>query len=257
MNPTVNRPTARVLLLVTLVAVLLPLAPIRPATAMHPWGSYHWYRTGSTVSLTWRNQAGSSYATYINNALARWGSRYADPAHGGPSGGAYYPTGPARSDFSLSYTSGGSPSCTRSTDTANGERNVTFCISAGEISGASDATVELYSAPNGAGTHIVSGLVWIEPAHATRQDVYCHEAGHTFALQHSTNSTSCMKSGTTTSDTYPDQHDLDLSRTQNNAHTHSTATTTTTTASTTTTTTWTTTTTRCTVPNPTGGCLVR
>jgi hypothetical protein len=223
------RTVARWIVLVALLVGMLPLLPSR-AAANHPWGSYHWYRTGSTITLNWRNQAGSSFDNYIHTALARWASAQA---------GNWFPGGPLRSDFSLLYTSGGAPSCTRSTDLANGERNVTFCISYGESQGPSEAAIELYDAPYGHGVHIISGLVWMEPAHQNYQSVWCHEAGHTFALWHSTNTASCLY--TPSSSHYPDQHDLDLSRTQNYGHVHSPPTTTTTQP--------------CAVPNPLGGCL--
>ena len=79
-------------------------------------GGHHFRFHSVPVSVIWRNQIGPGFETqYIHNGLARWGSQNAS---------AYYPAGPARTDYSFAYAYGGPPSC----DQTGPSNDITICV---------------------------------------------------------------------------------------------------------------------------------
>jgi len=190
----------RILAGISLSALTL-LSSSSAATASNQLGP-HWKRGQSqpTIFLTLRNQIGPGAETaHINLTLARWGS---------VSASNFYPSGAARTDFSLGYAYGGPPSC----NTSGGYGNITFCVIA-QPSGYAGALY--YTASGG---HFVRSYIQIDPAFRFDQRIYCQEFGHALGLAHRNGS--CMSNNQANFTTMPGQHDLDYSNTVN-SHTHS------------------------------------
>ncbi len=150
--------------------------------------------------VTLRNQIGygAAEATHINNTIAYWGSVTDTP---------YFPSGPARSDYSFSYQLGGHPSCHSNAPYGV----VTYCLA--DINAAGRFKREYDSSAHWEYTYIL-----IDVPRRDYAPVYCHEFGHALGLKHRSNT--CLNSVATSAvPPDPKQHNLDLSLSIN-SHTH-------------------------------------
>lgn len=187
-----QKPLAIVLVLG--VGALLLDAGLRSdsARAVHQYDSTHWSRSvgESAIPLTLKNQIGANASPYINATLAHWGSQQA---------GNWWPSGPARTDFSFGYVYDGPPAC----DQFN-TRVTIFCGS-----DHSDAHITF--------NHLPGTYMHIKVSDQGTQGVYCQEFGHSLGLNHPSSGSTCMRLANTYAT--PNQHDLDLSR-DISLHTH-------------------------------------
>jgi hypothetical protein len=203
----VRSKSVRYLVVLALIAVSVGAATndAEPAYAANV-SPRHWERCCThqpqQISLEYRNQIGPDEAPYINDALAKWGS--ADPPN-------FFPSGPARTDFSFSYVYGGPPSC----NSAAPFRVITFCVIAvADQPGMSGNTHRFYNTTT---NHIITAYVTIRVDYRYVQGTYCHEWGHTLGLSHSTVSPSCHIDPHNAD--VPNQDDIDTS-VSHNSHTH-------------------------------------
>ena len=175
----------RLLFVVVLFALAVP-----NAFASHRWGTYHWNKPGSSVSIVIGDNVSGTWDTYLRNAEADWD---------------------AAGVLSLSVGAGQSSTCSPRAG------RVEVCARAYGSNGWLGLAPIWVS-----GSHISQGTAKMNTSYfmyeSEKRHVMCQEVGHTWGLGHtSTNGSSqntCM-------DYYQNTSNSDMTSTRPNAHDYS------------------------------------
>ena len=178
----------------TLFVVLVALALVVPTSAFasHSWGSYHWNKTGSTVTLVLGDNVSGVWDDHLRTAEADW-------------------------DQSTVLTLSVGPGGTRARQCKPTAGRVEVCNAAyGNNGWLGLAQIWL------SGGHISQGVSKMNDSYfmyeSEKLHVMCQEVGHTFGLGHTSEDGSSQN---TCMDYYQNQSDSDMTSTKPNSHDYS------------------------------------